>query len=147
MSERIFTEADQKAFAGLLPFAPGASLPFTPEAFESVEEALKPVFLIRPYSKKDREYLANHVRAGTYDKDSIATAMESGAISGWKNLFSMPDGVEVSFGPGILTAFPDKVFYQLHAKISELTYGPTKEEKEGLESPRLSTSEPLSKAA
>ena len=147
MTQRTFTDADRKAFAGLLPFAPEASLPFAPEAFESVEERLRPVFLLRPYSKKDREYLANHVRSGTYDKDAVATAMEAGAVTGWNGLYSLPDGAEVPFGPGILATFPDVVFYQLHAKISEITYGPTKEEKEGLESPRPSTSEPLSNPA
>lgn len=147
MTQRIFTDADRKALAGLLPFAPEASLPFTPEAFESVDGGLRPVFFVRPYSKKDREYLAKHVKAGTYDKDSVATAMESGAVTGWTGLYSLPDGAEIPFGTGVLATFPDVVFYQLHAKISELTYGPTKEEKEGLESPRPSTSAPSSNPA
>lgn len=136
MNKRTFTEADREAFAGLLPFAPGGSVPFTPKAFLSVEESRRPVFRIRPYPQKDRDFLASHIKSGTYDKVAIAAAMENGAVVGWENLRTLPDGSEVLFGKGVLQDFPDLVFYQLHERITELTVGPapTSEEKEGLTS-------------
>lgn len=132
MSQKIFTDEDRKAFAGLLPFAPGASVPFTPEAFQSVEEAFRPVFRLRPYTNKDREYMGEHLKSGTYGKDCIATAMESGAVAGWENLRSLPDGESIPFGKGILADLPDVVFFQIHDRIGVLSMGPNKEEKLGL---------------
>lgn len=128
MSQVTFTDADRDAFAGLLPFAPGASAPFTPPAFESVDAGRRPIFYLRPYTQADREAMQ---KAG-WTKESIASAMENGAVSRWENLPSLPDGAEVPYGPGILIGVPDVVFYQIHKRIGELTSGPTKEEKRAL---------------
>lgn len=128
MTQRIFTEVDRKAFAGLLPFAPGASVPFTPEAFESVEVGLRPVFHIRPYSREARAAMDKE----GWSRESIAAGMDGGAVVRWENLASLPDGAEVPYGAGVLVSLPDVVFYQLHTRISLLTVGPTKEEKEAL---------------
>lgn len=147
MTKRIMTPEIRKAMSGLLPFAPGASVPFTPEAFQKVEEALRPVFCIRPYDEKDRKYMGQHIDSGTYDKGCIALAMENSGVTGWSNLCSYPDGDVVPFGKGILETLPDAVFYDLHAKISEFTIGPNKVEKEALVSPLPSTSEPMSNPA
>jgi len=130
--KRIFDEATKKALSGLLPFAPGTSVPFTPEAFQKVEEAFRPIFNLRPYAKKERDYLAEHLKAGTYDKACISRAMENSGVIGWSNFFFYPDGEEIPFEKGQLENLPDVPFYQIHTHLMELTVGPTEVEKEGL---------------
>lgn len=129
---RIMDDETRRKLLGLLPFAPGASIPFTPAALQNVGQAFRPVFLLRPYEQKERIYLADHLKSGTYDKNAVAVAMENSGVVSWSNFVSLPDGEEIPYGKGILLSLPDVVFYQIHDKISEMTMGPNEIEKEGL---------------
>lgn len=138
MTQRIFTEEDRKAFAGLLPFAPGASAPFTPAAFESVDAGRRPVLRIRKFGKEAKLLLTQHAKSETINKDVMVEILlkkesdGSSAMMPWERMPTLPDGVELEFTPENVAELPDSMILEAWNRAWSFTYGPTKEEKEGL---------------
>ena len=139
-------DATRKALCGLLPFAPGSSLPFTPEAFQSVEEAFRPVFHMRGFTQKTIAYMASRAQSGTLTTDAMAQCLKDGAIAGWDNLIDFGTEEPVPFGLDTIDGFPLQLVQALYLRASELS-GLTEAEKEGLESAPQPSSESSSNPA
>lgn len=132
MTKRVMTPEVQRKLSALLPFAPGASVPFTPEAFQKVEEGPKPVFLIGAFSKADIAYLRGHLKAGTFDDAVMVAVLQNSGVKGWSDLPSRPEGETVPYSKEAVADLPDALLGALYTFASELTFGPTEVEKEGL---------------
>ena len=147
MTKRILDDETRRKLSGLLPFAPGSFLPFTPEAFQKVEESLRPIFHLRPFAEKDRAYLRQHLASGTFDTAAIAAALSNSAIVTWSNLIEITSGELLEYSKDAVGTLPDALIHILFDRVQEFSNGPTEIEKEGLESKPLPASESLSNTA
>jgi hypothetical protein len=147
MEPRILTEEVRRKLAGLAPFTPGATAPYTPPAYDRLPPEFRPVFQVRPCDRATRLALADLYRAGKLTQEDLAPVIERQAVAGWDMLLALPSGDPVPFGPGILALIAAKPFFELHEYIMELTNGPMELEKEGLPSAPPPASEPSSSPA
>jgi hypothetical protein len=147
MEPRILTEEVRRKLAGLAPFTPGATAPYTPQAYDRLPPEFRPVFQVRPCDRSTRLALADLYRAGKLTQEDLAPVIEQQPVAGWDTLVSLPSGELMPFGPGVLAMLPPKPFFQLHEYIMELTNGPMEIEKEGLPSAPPPALEPSSNPA
>lgn len=149
--KREMTDEIRKRLSGLLPFAPGSSLPHTPEAFQKVEEAFRPRYHLRRFPIRVQKEIDSRISAGTLDREAMVWALSEGdvgerACGGWDNLVDLVNGETFSYSKEAIALQPDNTLSALFWKCMEFS-GMTVLEREGLESLPASTSAPSSKAA
>jgi hypothetical protein len=151
MKKREMTDEIRKQLSGLLPLAPRSVLPHTPDAFQRVEEAFRPVFYLRQFPLPVRKEIDARITAGTLDREVMVRALAEGepearACGGWENLLDLVDGVAYPYSHERIGHLPDNLVGWLFWKCMEFS-GMTAIEREGLGSSPQSMSEPSSKTA
>lgn len=128
--KRVFDEKTRRYLAGLLPFSPGATAPYTPDEFEKVPEDLRPVFYVRAYTDEQAQSLT--AVAGDFSKfrKAVVKALSEGALAGWDNLIDLATGEEVPYSPEAVSLLPAAVMLNIHTRCSEFA-GLTEPEREG----------------
>ena len=98
MPDKVFDEKTRRALAGLLPFAEGSKAPFTPKAFETVAEELRPTFWIRPYSPEawKARILSDKSKEGLF-VDYLREVFETEGLIGWDNLLDGATGKPIPY--------------------------------------------------
>jgi hypothetical protein len=138
---KVMDEATRRKLSGLLPFAPGSYARVKLEIFDGVDPEFVPVFFLRAASS---ETMAAY-RLKAEDKsastcDAFRDLLADGALVGWENFKDLATGEDVKFSKDSIKALIlDPLAAALFAKVMEFTYGPTAEEKTGLESLPLPT--------
>ncbi len=130
--KREFTQEEKNRLAGCLPFAEGATVPYTPEEFWKEREEIRPVYKLGPYSE------ATKVKRFEWKKEEgaslishIRTCLQESGISGWENQFDLGTGEEVAFSKSAIARLPDQLIYKID-RICGTLAGIMESEKEGL---------------
>lgn len=137
--KRVIDEATKKKLVGLLPFAPGSNIPFTPEHLQTLPQEIRPVFFIRPFGEDARMIITKAIAGGEdgVPKTTVVDALNMGALVSWSNVIDAVTMEEIPFTkeaiPSIVD-WPDKIVFGLYYEISKITSGPTEVEKEALQS-------------
>jgi hypothetical protein len=133
MIARIMDEETRRKLQGLLPFAPGAYVTETLEAFEDVEEAFRPRFYLRDLAPRHWAALRSALKAErTPDPEDMVRALLDGALVGWDNVFNS-NFEPIPFEPEALASLPFPWIEALFWKCVTLC-SPSRIEKEGLDS-------------
>lgn len=143
MGNKVMDEATKRKLMGLLPFAPDSFARVTPKEFDGVDAEFVPVFFLRAFPNQTMG--AYRLRSASGDAsvcDAFRDALADGGCIGWENYRDFVNGVEIPFSKEAVKAMPDKLASALFSRCLEYTYGPTEEEKTGLESLPPPTSEP-----
>lgn len=151
---RAIDEKVLRQLAGVLPFAPDSFAEWTPDWFLKVPKEFWPVIRLRPFNTETRKMISEAAAAGDLDFPKMREALKQ-ACPGWSSLFDYGsllrgERVEIPFSHEVLmndNVIPDSLIGMMYKRVGELTWGMTKEEKEGLESSPPSASEPLSSPA
>jgi hypothetical protein len=144
--KREMTDEIRRKLSGLLPFAPGSSLPYTPEAFQKVEDAYRPLFRLCRFPTPVQREVEQKLLGKELNRDSMVKALQDGGCLGWENLLDLGTGIALGFNKEAIDLLPDPTILALFWKCMNLT-GLTEEEKEGLDSSPQHTSEPSSRTA
>jgi len=98
---RELTKEDRDALAGLLPFSAEARDEFTPEFFRVVDEELRPVFLLRPFTQAEKDKVSDAMTKVLSQPDKVDTATITDfarwAVSGWSTVLDVATGEEIDF--------------------------------------------------
>lgn len=141
--KRVIDEATRKKLVGLLPFAPGSQVPFTPDHLLSLEEAVRPVFYIRPLTESARLNISKWaLDEDGMSKTRIVEVLSMGSLVGWTNVCDAVTLEDIPFDIKVIVDWPDKIVMGIYYKVAEITAGPSEVEKESLESLPPSASEP-----
>lgn len=143
MATKVMDDATREKLKGLLPFSAGSFARVTPSVYDGVDVEFRPVFFLRAFSPEtmaERQLaLANKDMSG---RDIMVNALTKSGCVGWDNLLDIGTGEPIPFVKEyIRDMLPDAVISALFLACIDFTYGPTKEEKTGLESLPLPTSE------
>lgn len=149
--KREMTDEIRKQLSGLLPFAPGSLLPFTPEAFQKVEQAFQPKFFLRDFLSRIRKEVDAKIAAGQLDRDSMIWALSDGedkerALGGWETVLDLATGNPIAYSKEGIATLPDHTLAYCFWRAMEFS-GMTNLEREALESQPPSASEQSNKIA
>jgi hypothetical protein len=137
---KIMDEATRRKLSGLLPFAPGSFARFTPPEFDGVDEEFRPVFKVREASKESLTAYRNRDTKEASATDAFVLLLQD-ALVGWENLRDLITGEVIAFSKDAIAALPERLITILFMRVLEYSYGPSEEEKTGLESLPPPTSE------
>lgn len=143
MTNKVMNDATRKKLMGLLPFAPGSFARVTLKEFDGVDPEFVPVFFLRAFSTETMAtYRINMAASGAVVCDVFRQALSESGIVGWENLRDFVTGEQIPFSKeAVKSLLLDSLASALFSKCSEFTFGPTPEEKTGLESSPPPTSE------
>jgi hypothetical protein len=128
MAKRVWDEETKKKLSGLLPFAPGSFIRWTPDPFLFLPEGERPVFHVCPFDADTRKKIQEAAAAGAFSDQTCVDALKQ-AVPYWENLPDMGTMEDVPYGD--FEALPAGLIWELYAKAQSFTV-PTREEKEGL---------------
>ena len=143
MTNKVMNDATRKKLMGLLPFAPGSFARVTLEEFDGVDPEFVPVFFLRALSNSAVvKYRLNVNAPDAIIADAFREALADGGLVGWENYRDFTTGAPIPFSAeAVKTMLLDKLASALFSKCLLFTFGPTQEEKTGLESSPPPTSE------
>ena len=136
MAGKVMDDATRRKLSGLLPFAPGSFARVTLELFDGVDPEFVPAFFLRAFAPETMAaYRVRAAEKGANVCDAFREALASDGLVGWENFRDLATGEEVKFTKdGAKSLLLDTIASALFSKCAEFTYGPTPEEKTGLES-------------
>ena len=128
MTQRVYDEATKKAFAGLLPFAPGSYATVGLDCFDHIkDEALRPVFRLRDLTSAQLQKF----RASQEDTEELITGIfQDGVMGPWENLVDS-EFKEIQFSKEAIAALPLRWKETLFKAAIKLC-SPNKVEREAL---------------
>lgn len=142
MASKVMDEATREKLKGLLPFSAGSFARVTPSLYDDVPVEFRPVFFLRAFTPETMAARELAIAAKESGRNIMVDALTKSGCVGWENLLDLGTGEEIKFVKEyIRDMLPDAVISSLFLACIEFTYGPTKEEKTGLESLPLPTSE------
>jgi len=144
--KRIFDDKVKRMLSGLLPFAKDAFAVWTPEEFLDLPTEAQPIFHARPFDTDTIKYIQSAATSGIFGVEHARQAIQN-AFPYWENLLRLPDLEEIAYGPEGFADLNDNLVWILYFKAREMTFGLSKEEREGFASQQGKKSEPLIKAA
>jgi len=144
--KKEMTDDLRRKLSGLLPFAPGSSLPFTPEAFQKVEEAFRPRFFLTRFPVAVQKEIERKIASATLDREAVVWSLQEGGCVSWENMYGLADGEDIHFSKVSIDTLPDPTLWACFWKCAQFT-GMTPEEKEALELPQPSALAPSSNLA
>lgn len=101
MARRELTEEQRQSLCGLMPFSADAVDEFTPELFSAVDEELRPVFKLRPFTEGEKERVTDAMKRivadpGKIDQKEIKDFARI-ALVGWDNVLDVATGDDIPF--------------------------------------------------
>jgi hypothetical protein len=129
--KRVMDEETRKKLVGLLPFAVGSSVVYTPAFFSRVPEEYRPKFFIGPISPKDQANANTKSREGKFGRDVAVEALKNSIVLGWENLPDFVKGDLIVFSKEAIENLTDHVVWDLYGHGQKLA-GITELEKEVL---------------
>lgn len=143
MVTKVMTEETRKKLMGLLPFAPGSFARVTLPQFDGVEPEFIPVFFVRAFTAQTiASYRLSVANPNAVVADTFRDALADGGLIGWENFRDIATGEEIEYSKeAVKSLLLDSLASALFSKCLEFTFGPTPEEKTGLESLPPPTSE------
>lgn len=143
MAIKVMDDVTREKMKGLLPFSAGSFARVTPSLYDDVPVEFRPVFFLRAFTPETMAaYRLASANGAASGRDLMVDALTASGCYGWENFLDLGTGDEIKFVKEyIRDMVPDAVISALFTACIEFTYGPTKEEKTGLESLPLPTSE------
>lgn len=136
MAGKVMDDATRRKLSGLLPFAPGSFARVTLDLFDGVDPEFVPVFFLRAFSPETMAaYRIKVAEKGSNVCDAFREALASDGLVGWENFRDLATGDAITFSKDTAKSILlDTIASALFSKCAEFTFGPTPEEKTGLES-------------
>ncbi len=132
--KRIYTEETLLKMAGFLPFSKKASVRFTPEQLIVEGQKVLPVFTRTHLSDEAFDEMRDQAKTTVNARAFLKKWFGTCGIMSWENLPDRNTGEMVASAAESIESFSKLLVWALYNRIRESEYGPTEDEKEGLES-------------
>jgi hypothetical protein len=150
MAELRLDEKTRKSLLGLMPFTQGGVMDYTPEAYLSIPENIRPVFSLRAFTRQESCDIRSMFLNDKYSIEERAEKNMENArkvVMGWKNIYDLSTGEPLEYKGSALGAdkdlfsiFPDVIVSSIFRQASVMS-GLLQQEKQGLKSLPESTPE------
>ena len=110
MADQRLTDDEKKLLEGLTPFNSSSTVPYTPGAYTSLPEKMRPVFTVRPLRKDETEKLRRTLAKVKTEDETYLRETVRLVISDMSNMYDAATGDPIEY-KGAETGGMDKELY------------------------------------